>query len=71
MFSTVGHIAQIAMVKSAAGLATSRNSTRPSGSQASGETGRSIWMIGSKLLANVFDSPSRKPSGVPMSSASA
>ena len=41
VFSTVGHIEQTAMVKSAAGC-DFWNSTSPSGSQASGETGRKI-----------------------------
>ena len=68
MFSTVGHIAQIAIVNSAAGCDFS-NSTRPSGSHASGDTGRSTWMIGSKLFANSFDQPRMKPSGAPSSSA--
>ena len=70
MFNTVGHIAQIAMVNSAAGC-DFWNNTRPSGSHASGDTGRSTWMIGSKLLANSFDHPRMNPSGAPSSSASA
>jgi hypothetical protein len=47
------------------------NSTSPSGSHARGETGRRIWMIGSKALVKIFDRPSQNPSGVPISSASA
>ena len=74
VFNTVGHMEQIAMVKSApsslAFLPAPRNSTSPSGSHASGETGRSTWMIGSKVFVKVFDNPRQKPIGVPMSSAS-
>ena len=70
MFSTVGHIAQIAMVKIAAGWDFPKR-TSPSGNQASGETGRRIWIIGSKALVKNFDSPSQKPSGVPIRIASA
>ncbi|MND03668.1 hypothetical protein D3C83_236120 [compost metagenome] len=70
---TVGHMAQMAMVKSApnseACLPAPRNSTNPSGSHASGETGRRIWMIGSNVLVKVFDRPRKNPMGVPMTSA--
>ena len=82
MFITVGHIAQIAMVKSAAAsLApktvlpepsssfTELKRISPSGNHASGETGRSTWMIGSIAFVNVFDSPRKNPIGVPMSNA--
>src|SRR6266536_1494552 len=73
VFNTVGHMAHTAMVNSApsslACLPAPRNSTRPSGSQASGDTGRSTWMIGSKVLVNVFESPRQKPMGVPINSA--
>ena len=41
----------------------------PSGSHASGETGRSTWKIGSNIWLNVLLAPSRNPSGVPISSA--
>ena len=70
MLSTVGHIEHIAMVNVPAGSGLP-NRTSPSGSQASGDTGRSIWMIGSKQFAKNFESPSTSPSGVPMRSASA
>ena len=70
VLSTVGHMAQMAMVKSAAGFEFSK-STRPRGSQASGETGRSTWMMGSKLRLKNGESPSRKPSGVPTARARA
>ena len=70
VLSTVGHMAQTAMVNSAAGC-DFWNSTSPSGSQASGDTGRSTWMTGSKLFANSFDRPRMNPSGVPTSSARA
>ena len=75
VFSTVGHIAQIAMVKRApsslACLPAPRNNTNPSGSHASGETGRKTWMMGSKVLVNAFDRPRQKPIGVPTMSAMA
>jgi len=60
----------MAMVKVAAGPDFS-NSTRPSGSQASGETGRNTWAIGSNALAKVFDTPNMKPKGTPNSRARA
>jgi hypothetical protein len=63
-------MAQTAMVKSAAG-SDLWNSTSPSGSHASGETGRRIWMIGSKLLAKSLEPPNKKPSGIPIKMASA
>src|SRR3954447_18110320 len=58
---------QTAMVNSAAGCDFWKM-TSPSGSQASGETGRSSWMMGSSPRANSLERPSRKPSGVPSSS---
>jgi len=68
VFSTVGHIAHTAIVNNAAGRDFS-NSTSPSGSQASGDTGRRSWMMGSKLRAKRRERPSRNPSGVPTRSA--
>src|SRR3954470_6537421 len=65
VFSTVGHIEHMAMVKSPAGSGFLK-STSPSGSHARGETGRRIWMMGSKLLKNTFDMPRTNPSGVPI-----
>ena len=65
MLITVGHIEQMAIAKSAAG-SDFWNRTSPSGSQASGEIGRRIWMIGSNIAMSVRDTPSRKPSGVAM-----
>jgi hypothetical protein len=44
---TVGHMAQRAMVNTAAG-SDFWKITRPRGSQASGEMGRMNWTIGSK-----------------------
>ena len=41
-------------------------STRPSGSQASGEIGRRTCMSGSNMRVSVGDTPSRNPSGVAM-----
>ena len=66
---TVGHIAQSAIVNTAAG-SDFWKITRPSGSQASGEICRRNWMIGSNAWWNARDRPSRKPSGVPIASAS-
>ena len=60
---TVGHIEQTAMAKSAAG-SDFWKITSPSGSQASGEIGRSTCMIGSNILVSVDETPSRNPSGV-------
>src|ERR1700712_4204758 len=70
VFITVGHMEHIAMVNVAAG-SDFWNSTRPSGSQASGETGRKICAIGSNALAKVLETPSKKPNGTPSASASA
>jgi hypothetical protein len=67
---TVGHIEQTAIANSAAG-SDFRKMIKPSGSQASGEIGRSTCMIGSKMRVRVFDIPSRKPSGVPIAMPSA
>ena len=69
MLITVGHIAQRAIVKIAAG-SDFWKTTSPSGSHASGEIGRRNWMIGSKDWWKPRDSPRRNPMGVPMSSAS-
>ena len=78
---TVGHIEQMAMVKSAAASDGPKRTlppsvslrllkrTNPSGNQASGETGRRTSMIGSSALLSFLDKPSRNPSGVPMHSA--
>ena len=60
---TVGHIEQTAIAKSAAG-SDFWKSTSPSGSQASGEMGRSTCMIGSNIRVSVEDTPRRNPSGV-------
>ena len=60
---TVGHIEQTAMAKRAAG-SDFWNSTRPSGSQASGEMGRRTCISGSNILVMVGEAPSRNPSGV-------
>ncbi len=65
---TVGHMAHMAMVKSAAASETSwalPNRTSPRGNQASGETGRRTWKVGSKVLPKSLEEPRRKPSGVP------
>ncbi len=69
VLTTVGHIAQIAIVNSAAGSERWKT-IRPIGSHANGEIGRNTWITGSKARLNPFDSPSRKPSGVPSSTAS-
>src|SRR5216117_2262655 len=62
---TVGHIAQRAIVKTAAG-SDWRKITSPSGSHASGEIGRRNWMIGSNVSYNFRESPSMKPIGTPI-----
>ncbi len=62
-------VLDIAIVNVAAGSGF-WNSTSPSGSHASGETGRRICRTGSNAALNTRDRPSMKPSGVPISSAS-
>ena len=75
-------MAQMAMVKRAAASDVPKltrpvesstfkplKSTMPSGSHASGDTGRRIWMIGSNALVKFFERPSMKPTGAPTSSA--
>ena len=66
---TVGHIAQRAIVKIAAG-SDFWKITRPSGSHASGEIGRMNCTIGSNDWWKRVERPSKKPSGVPIASAS-
>ena len=65
----VGHIEQTAMAKSAAG-SDLLNSTRPSGSQASGEIGRITCISGSNIRVSSGETPNRKPSGVPIAAPS-
>src|SRR3989442_3671782 len=43
------------LFRSDAFLPAPRNSTKPSGNHARGETGRKIWMMGSKAFAKAFD----------------
>ena len=62
---TVGHIEHTAIAKSAAG-SDFWKSTSPSGSQASGEIGRSTCMMGSNIRVSSGDTPRRNPSGVAM-----
>ena len=84
VFRTVGHMAQMAMVKSAAASEVPNvvrpvdsitlsplKSTIPRGSQARGDTGRRIWMIGSNARVKFLESPRKKPMGVPSRSAMA
>ena len=65
---TVGHIAHRAMVNTAAG-SDFWKTTRPRGSQASGEIGRRNWMMGSKAEWKPRERPRKKPMGVPIASA--
>ena len=63
-----GQIAEMKITQIAAGLAA-LNTSRPMGSQASGETGRSKLMIGESIPLRNATRPIRKPSGMPMSAA--
>ena len=56
------------ITKIAEGL-TALNTSRPIGSQASGETGRRIWISGVKARCMLVLMPIRKPSGMPTSAA--
>ena len=64
----IGQIEQMKMVQVAAGSAF-WNTSRPIGSQASGETGRSRLMIGLTIADSVAKRPSMKPSGIPIAAA--
>jgi hypothetical protein len=66
---TMGHNEQMKMVQMAAGLAD-LNTSRPIGSQASGDTGRSRLMTGVAIWLKNATRPIRKPNGMPTSAAS-
>ncbi|MOA52962.1 hypothetical protein D3C78_1763450 [compost metagenome] len=64
----IGQIELMKITQIEAGPAAS-NTSRPIGSQASGETGRSRLMIGESMLARKAKRPMAKPSGIPISAA--
>ena len=68
MLITIGQIEQMKMVQIAAGLAALKTS-RPIGSQASGETGLSRLTSGETMRLSSVKRPIRKPSGMPTSAA--
>ena len=61
---TMGQIEQMKMVQMAAGLAP-LNTSKPIGSQASGDTGRSRLMRGLNMRDKKSKRPIRKPNGMP------
>ncbi len=65
----IGQIEQMKIDQIAAGLAD-LNTSRPMGSQASGETGRSKLMMGPNMRERNSTRPIAKPSGMPTSAAS-
>ncbi|MNK92386.1 hypothetical protein D3C87_1125090 [compost metagenome] len=65
----IGQIEQMKMAQMAAGLAA-LNSSRPIGSHASGETGRSRLITGAAIAFRKAKRPSRKPAGMPTTAAS-
>ena len=65
---TMGQIEQMKMVQMAAGLAP-LNTSRPIGSQASGETGLSRLISGEKARLAKSKRPMMKPSGMPTAAA--
>ena len=65
---TMGQIEQMKMVQMAAGLAP-LNTSRPIGSQASGETGRSRLIKGLNMRERKPKRPITKPKGMPTSAA--
>ena len=64
----IGQIEQMKMVQIAAGLAA-LNTSRPIGSQASGDTGRSRLISGDTMRLRNSKRPIMKPSGMPTSAA--
>ena len=64
----IGQIEQMKMVQIAAGLAALKTS-RPIGSQASGETGLSRLMSGEAMWLANSKRPMTKPSGMPTAAA--
>ena len=65
----MGQIEQMKMVQMAAGLAP-LNTSRPIGSQASGDTGRSRLISGLNMRLRNSKRPMAKPAGMPTSAAS-
>ena len=65
----MGQIEQIKMVQIAAGLAP-LNTSKPIGSQASGDTGRSRLMSGLNMRDRKLKRPITKPAGMPTTAAS-
>jgi hypothetical protein len=63
-----GQMAEMKITQMAAGLAA-LNTSRPMGSQASGDTGRSRLMMGEAMAWMNGTRPMRKPSGMPMTAA--
>jgi len=66
---TMGQMEQMKMVQMAAGLAP-LNTSRPMGSQASGDTGRSRLISGLNMRDRKLKRPITKPAGMPTSAAS-
>ncbi len=66
---TICQIEQMKIDQMAAGLAA-LNTSRPIGSQASGETGLSRLTMGLNMPAKNFERPIMKPSGMPTAAAS-
>jgi len=60
----IGQIEQMKIVQMAAGSAD-LNTSRPIGSQASGDTGRSRLMMGLSMPLAICERPIKKPSGMP------
>ena len=64
----IGQMAEMKITQIAAGLAA-LNTSRPIGSQASGDTGRSRLMMGDIMALRNLKRPIMKPSGMPTSAA--
>jgi hypothetical protein len=64
----IGQMAEMKMVQIAAGCAP-LNTSKPIGSQARGETGRSKAMIGEIMLLRKVKRPIKNPKGIPISAA--
>jgi hypothetical protein len=69
VFRIIGQIEQMKIVQMAAGSAA-LNTSRPIGSQASGDTGRSRLISGPTMRFRNTKRPIMKPSGMPTSAAS-
>ena len=68
MLTIIGQMLEMKITQIAAGLAA-LNTSRPIGSQASGDTGRSRLMIGDVIPERKWKRPIMKPSGMPISAA--